>query len=445
MKSRYLVIVSIAVTAVHAQSLLEATAPYPQLSEFNGLLSAFPDVATNLLTNVTSILNRQTILVPSNDAFDNYRRQMGSNISSLPSSDVADILNYHTLQGALSSPDIEQPGGLISSTALTDPQYANREVLNNGGQPSQVVYLSSSDTSAGVKYKVRQVNALNSFNVGSGAGNEIELEQTPGNWSGGLFYVVNGLLTLPMNQTITMTARNLTSFVLGLNRTNVTEGTNAAKGLTCVCPNDEAFVSMGDLANSNGNLTDGLGSLLATVTRHGLTGSYYTTNFTDGALIQSQNGYPILVTRKNGSIFLNDAQLVGTNFIANTGCVHALDRIMGFLNTTTNITTPANASIYSDVANIPSPTPVSTASTESGGAIPTTNATGDMLLPPSTASSTAASSTGPAAGAQTGSTTGTGAPQTSATGTSNAPTLLFQHLGTLISFALILVTAVALT
>ena len=32
-------------------------------------------------------------------------------------------------------------------------------------------------------------------------------------------------LTLPVNQTDTMTAQGLTAFVLGLNRTNVTEGT----------------------------------------------------------------------------------------------------------------------------------------------------------------------------------------------------------------------------
>lgn len=63
------------------------------------------------------------------------------------------------------------------------------------------------------------------------------------------------------------------------------------------------------------------------MTRHGLTGSYYTTNFTDGDLIQSQDGYPILVTKRNGSIFLNDAQIVGTNYIARTGAVHALDRV----------------------------------------------------------------------------------------------------------------------
>ncbi|KAL8934739.1 MAG: hypothetical protein Q9216_005757 [Gyalolechia sp. 2 TL-2023] len=398
----------IASATVHAQSLLDATAPYPQLSEFNGLLSNFPDVAANLLTNISTGPEQQTILVPSNEAFDTYRLQNNANISSLSSPDIENILNYHTLQGALSSSDIQQPGGLISNTALTNETYANREVPANGGRLSQVVFISSSDTSVGARIKARQIDALSSADIQSGEGNEVTLEQTPGNWSGGLFYVVDGFLTLPVTQTDTMTAQNLTSFVLGLNRTNVTEGTNAAMGLTCVCPNNAAFAAMDDLANTDGNVTDGPASLLATLTRHGLTGSYYTTNFTDGDLIQSQNGYPILVTRRNGSIFLNDAQIVGTNYIANTGCVHALDRIMGFLNTTTNITTPADDPIYSDTSNIPSPTPVETATTSSasGGAIPTSDATGDLLLPESTASPTAdmTGGTEPAEASSTGTT-----------------------------------------
>ncbi|KAL8719680.1 MAG: hypothetical protein Q9225_003335 [Loekoesia sp. 1 TL-2023] len=406
----------IAIVTVHAQSLLNATARYSQLSDFNQLLLSFPDIAANLLTNISTGPEQQTILVPSNDAFNTFRQQNNGNIGSLSSSDVANILNYHTLQGALSSSDIQRPGGLISNTALTNSTYANREVPANGGRLSQVVFISTSDTAAGTKIKARQINALSSVDVESGEGNQITLEQTPGNWSGGLFYVVNGFLTLPVNQTDTMTAQNLTSFVLGLNRTNVTEGTNAAKGLTCVCPNNEAFAAMDDLANTNGNVTDGPASLLATLTRHGLTGSYYTTNFTDGDLIHSQNGYPILVTRRNGSIFLNDAQIVGTNFIANTGCVHALDRIMGFLNTTTNITTPANARIYRDTSNIPSPTPVSTSTTASasGGAIPTSDATGNQLLPSTTGP--AASGTSPVAGV----TNGAASDQASSTGTTSA-------------------------
>ncbi|CAO1606401.1 hypothetical protein XANCAGTX0491_009899 [Xanthoria calcicola] len=401
----------VATTAVQAQSLLNATARYPQLSNFTELLSTFPDLAAGLLTNISTGPSRQTILVPSNDAFDSYQRQRGASVSSLSSSDVGNILNYHTLQGALSSSDIQQPNGLVSETALRNSTYARRENATDAGDSlPQVVYISSTETATGRKIKARQISALSSVDVRSGQGNEIELEQTPGNWSGGVFFVVNGFLTLPVNQTDTMTSANLTSFARGLARTDVADGTNAAKGLTCVCPNNQAFEA---ISNGNGNLTDGPGSLLATLTRHGLTGSYYSTNFTDGDMIQSQNGYPILVTRRNGSIFLNDAQLVGSNYIANSGSVHALDRIMGFLNTTTNETTPANASIYSDTANIPTPPPTPLVATSSSGVIPTSNATGNQVVP----SATETGDSGPAASetgaADSGSTDGTSAASSS--------------------------------
>ncbi|KAL8772247.1 MAG: hypothetical protein Q9209_002459 [Squamulea sp. 1 TL-2023] len=418
-------------TDVQAQSLLNATARIPALSNFNELLSTFPDVAAGLLTDISTGLQRQTILIPSNDAFDRYRQQYGASVSSLSSSDVGNVLNYHTLQGALSSSDLQQPDGLVSETALRNPTYARRENATDAGDSlPQVVYIASTPTATGRKIKARQVNALSSVDVRSGEGNEIELEQTPGNWSGGVFYVVNGwvfvmtsesflfitrgyrFLTLPVSQTDTMTSANLTSFVRGLARTNVTEGTvGKPKGNTIagrmLKSLSQAFEA---LSNSTGNLTEGPGSLLATVTRHGLTGSYYSTNFTDGDLIQSQNGYPILVTRRNGSIFLNDARLVGSNYIANSGSVHALDRIMGFLNTITNETTPADAPIYSDVANIPTPPPTSTAMTSSEGVIPTSNATGNEILPSATETGQpdpAASEAGPPA--ETGSTEGTSA------------------------------------
>ncbi|KAL8675988.1 MAG: hypothetical protein Q9186_007446 [Xanthomendoza sp. 1 TL-2023] len=417
-----------AIAAAQAQSLLNATARYPQLSSFNDLLSSFPDIAGTLITNISTSEQRQTILVPSNEAFSSYRQRNGATISSLSSSDVGNILNYHTLQGALSSSDIQQPSGLISETALRDPTYARRENATDAGDSlPQVVFVSSTETAAGRKIMARQISALSSVDVRSGEGNEVELEQTPGNWSGGVFYVVNGFLTLPLNQTDTMTSANLTSFVRGLDRTNVTEGTNAAKGLTCVCPNNRAFEA---ISNSSGNLTDGPGSLLATLTRHGLTGSYYSTNFTDGEMIQSQNGYPILVTRRNGSIFLNDARIESSNNIANSGSVHGLDRIMGFLNTTTNVTTPADDTIYDDTANIPTPppTPSPTADeTSSGGSIPTSNATGNQILP--TATETSAGTDGPSA---SGAGAGPAATGEAAGGTSSGAESVFgMYVGTL--------------
>ncbi len=180
---------------------------------------------------------------------------------------------------------------------------------------------------------------------------------------------------------------------------------------------------------SNGNLTDGPASLLATLTRHGLTGSFYTTDFFDGQMIRSQNGYPIRVTNRNGSIFLNDAQIVGTNYIANNGAVHALDRVrsctakttdplnpplynteltisfsmsqvMGYLNTTTNQTTPANSTLYSNTSAIPSPTPISSSSSPSSTASPTSSTPAD----PATTSggSTSASGTAGSGAARVG-------------------------------------------
>ncbi|KAI4195854.1 MAG: hypothetical protein LQ346_003345, partial [Caloplaca aetnensis] len=187
-----ILLLALANASAFAQSLLDATAPYDALSNFNDLLTNFPDIATSLLTNISTSTDRQTILVPSNDAFDDYRQRNGASVGSLSSSDVGNILNYHTLQGALSSSDIQQPDGLISNTALTDPTYANREVLPGGGRLAQVVYIAATETATGTKIKARQRNALSSVDVQSGEGNEITLEPTPGNWSGGVFYVVDG-------------------------------------------------------------------------------------------------------------------------------------------------------------------------------------------------------------------------------------------------------------
>ncbi|MCJ1262021.1 hypothetical protein MMC22_001890 [Lobaria immixta] len=342
-------LVLVEASIIGAQSLLEAIAVFPQLSNFHDLLNANPSAAPSLLTNFSSGSNKQTILVPSNDAFDNYTRTTRRSSIALSSPDLVDQINYHSQQGALSSSDLQKPGGLLSRTALISPNRDNRGLESNGAKSPQVVLIAAETTGNTRKIKVRKVGRVD---VKSGKGQEINLDPTPRNWSGGNFYIVDGFLTLPVNQTDTMTAQNLTSFVTGLERTNVVEGTNAAPNLTYVCPNNEAFTN---LSRSTGNLTSGPGSLLATLTRHGLPAAYYTTNFTDGRLIYSQNGYPILVTHRNGSIFLNDAKLVGTDFIAVSGAVHALDRIMGFLNTTTNVTTPATAHIYRNPSNIPTP------------------------------------------------------------------------------------------
>ena len=183
-----------------AQSLLEATARYPQLSDFSELINTYPRAAAGLLTNFTSKDQKQTVLIPSNDAFGKYRLESGASISSLSSSEVGNILNYHTLQGSLSSSDLQRPGGLVSNTALRNESYVAREILENSNvRLSQVVYISSTGSGESTTITARQANALSSTDVRSGQGNEVKLDPRPGNWSGGTFYIVDGYVSLQID------------------------------------------------------------------------------------------------------------------------------------------------------------------------------------------------------------------------------------------------------
>ena len=94
---------------------------------------------------------------------------------------------------SLSSSDLQTPGGLVSSTALLNTTYDDREVLEgSNAKLSQVVYISSASTTRGTKIVARQAAGLSSAELKSGEGNEVTLNPTPGIWSGGTFYIVDG-------------------------------------------------------------------------------------------------------------------------------------------------------------------------------------------------------------------------------------------------------------
>lgn len=175
-------------SVIGAQSFLDGIAGFSQLSDFRDLLIANPGAASTLLTNVASG-DQRTILVPSNNAFDNYRQTAGRSVSSLSSTDLEDTINYHSLQGALSSADIQKQSGLVSNTALTNPSRDNRGLESDGAKKPQVVAIVPANTANGRRIMVRQAGGID---VKSGKGQGITLNPTPGNWSGGNFYIVDG-------------------------------------------------------------------------------------------------------------------------------------------------------------------------------------------------------------------------------------------------------------
>ena len=98
MKLIRLLALLVELSTVSAQSLLNAIANYNQLSDFRQLLMTIPNAASRLLTNVTLSADQKiTVLIPSNDAFTHYQQNNGMPVSTLTSSDLANVLDYHSL------------------------------------------------------------------------------------------------------------------------------------------------------------------------------------------------------------------------------------------------------------------------------------------------------------------------------------------------------------
>jgi hypothetical protein len=165
----------------YCQGLIEAISAYPQLSQFADLLREHPIYVANVSNQSTPI----TILASTNQAFINYEEATGHSVHSLSRDFVVDTLLYQTFNQTVQPSDYSTPNGYIAETWLTDPNYDLRTVLASGGQPGQVVWLSSTNTTL----TVRQLST--SF-AQSGTGTQIKIVPIAGKWSGGTYFAADG-------------------------------------------------------------------------------------------------------------------------------------------------------------------------------------------------------------------------------------------------------------
>lgn len=113
-------------TLVAGQSVQEVLSTQPELSQFRGLTTRFP----NLLSTIGT--NGGTLLAPSNAALTRYFNEVGvSDPATLSEADLRALLSYHSVPLALRSTDLSRTGGALLRTALTDPLLANLEGVPN--------------------------------------------------------------------------------------------------------------------------------------------------------------------------------------------------------------------------------------------------------------------------------------------------------------------------
>jgi uncharacterized surface protein with fasciclin (FAS1) repeats len=329
-------------TAQSSQSLTDAIANYSQLSTLSTLLASQPAYLAFLSsTNSTNGTGPRTLLLPSNTAFTNLYNATGSGNTSIPN--VAAQFQYHTLDGAVTSQQLNQPVGFLANSLLKQDLYNHR----NNSDVGQVVYLAG----------VRNGTA----NVTSGEGDVATMVVVDGQWAGGWFQIVDeygvlplssiptllsftmssghrdsgrqeteltlrndSFLTLPENCQSVMRDKNatLSSLAASLNRTNLWDTLNTFPNVTCLAPNNVAFSAAG---SPQTNL--GVNQLGEALKFHTIAGATYSPLLHDGLMLSSVNGAPIKVSVNGSGTYFNDAKVLQSNVITNNGVIHILDKV----------------------------------------------------------------------------------------------------------------------
>ncbi|EER39130.1 conserved hypothetical protein [Histoplasma capsulatum H143] len=305
---------------------------YPALSQFRSLLLNKPNIA-RLLTGASDNSQRLTFLVPSDDAFVAYRATNGDlEIADIPDLELEAIMRYHILSRSLPAAQLlsAPPNRLVIPTDLMEEKYNNRsagpalDAQNDTGENNdgQVVIMSPQSAGSSRKRQQEEVDVL------SGLHESVTVTLLDGKWDGGLFHMVDGLLTLPRVCTETIESEDLTSLSLALRRTSLGPVLDTLRNVTCIGPTDDAFEQAG---NPDENAESG--DLTKALTFHTLTEPVYTNFLTDGQIFTTVSNDTILVTVNATGIFFNDAKLVKKNVLTNNGVIQVVDRVMSPLET----------------------------------------------------------------------------------------------------------------
>jgi hypothetical protein len=129
-----------------------------------------------------------------------------------------------------------------------------------------------------------------------------------------------------------------------MEQTGLGPAIDVTQNVTCLTPNDQAFLSAG---TSSDNIT----ALGSTLSLHVLNEPVYTSFLQDGDEFETIDNQTVRVSILNGDIYFNDALLTKPNVLTNNGVMHVIDRVMSPLSTS-----PASSSMAVSSTNGPSST-----------------------------------------------------------------------------------------
>ena len=339
MQIKHLSFAALAATT-SAQSLTQALARQPQLSNLTTYLNLFPSFVSQLES-----LSNITLLAPDNQAFNAL---LGNNNALASNTGLIQALfSYHVLNGSYAN---FSSSPAFIPTALMNTTYANV----TGGQVVEAVGTSNGSTF----YTGLLNNASTIGNVS--------------NFTGGSIHIIDSFLTIPENCSQTAIELGTSSLVGALEAANLVSAVDGLSDVTVFVPNNRAFQ---DIAGTLATLP--IANVTNILEYHVINGTVgYSTALSNMTLTTLQGGN-LRITVENGTVFVNSARVIVPNVLVANGVIHVIDNMLNPANSTATANPSQTSgspafSGASSASNAPFtsgvPTPTSSINTACGGA-----------------------------------------------------------------------------
>lgn len=233
-----------------------------------------------------------TLFAPTNTAFDLLGPEMLDEFFSGPASDLVDVLLGHTLNDEL---------------FLIELLAAN-EVLNANGQELNITLIGNDIFVNNARIEISDIVLDN-----------------------GIIHVIDAVIDQEENTLtvwdVVVNSDDHNTLETAIQLAGLEDVYNLNDPVTLFAPTDNAF-NMLPIETLNALLADPQGDLRTLLLSHSVNNIVRGADLTDGQSIIMADGTEVLVTVNNGDIFINDAQVIIADIVADNGIVHVIDAVI---------------------------------------------------------------------------------------------------------------------
>ncbi|XEV04047.1 hypothetical protein FSHL1_009334 [Fusarium sambucinum] len=270
---------------------------HPKLSTYYKLIKKFPDILMQLPS-----YDGVTIVAPSNDAFEQIPYSPLSKIWDPNDAKTATpILQYHILQGTISTMKLKAGPAYVKPTLLMDPKWSNvtagQNILINK-QPDDVVFSTRYGNRATViNYDIK--------------------------FQGGLIQIVDSLLIPPSGVLQVLMASKVESFLGGLFKAGLMPDLADRKDITVFAPRDQAMESVGSTLNSLSPK-----ELARVMGYHIVPGKVLvSTDLENATSLKTLEGEDTYIRQIGNEKFINSAKIITTDILISNGILHIISNV----------------------------------------------------------------------------------------------------------------------